>query len=371
MSETPLADQLLDRSRARVLAGCLADAAGGPLPALAAAAEEVGGRPLSGRMVLLREALLAGLPAGWEPFEEVVRAALADPRLEGWMVWPVGEAVAIRALRESSPAAFEPGLGLLAALTPRFSSEFALRPFLAHDLDGALAFAARWARDPDPHVRRLASEGTRPNLPWGRRVAAIDRRPGAAIAVLDLLYRDNSEVVRRSAANHLNDISRLDPDLAVETARRWLAEPDGQTERVVRHALRSLVKQAHPGALQLRGFPPPDGIRVSGPTLDRRVVSIGEEVRFAFEIGNERDRPIRLAIDYVVHFAKPNGEPRPKVFKLAVRELATGEVFAGERRHHFRQLSTRTHHPGSHRFELQVNGRRFGATELELRPGPG
>jgi hypothetical protein len=172
--------------------------------------------------------------------------------------------------------------------------------------------------------------------------------------------------VRRSAANHLNDISRRDADLAVDVASRWLDDGDDGTPRVVRHALRSLVKQGHAGALALQGFAAPNAVKVSGPSLDRESVPFEGELTFKWEVRNAGTEPAAFAIDYVVHFVKANGSRSAKVFKLAVAELEAGAATGGTRRHSFRELTTRKHHPGPHLFELQVNGHRFGGAELEL-----
>ena len=139
------------------------------------------------------------------------------------------------------------------AIDPSFR-EFAIRRFLAADLDRALAKILPWTGSGDEHVRRLASEGTRPFLPWAVRVAALTSSPEKTVPILDALRTDPSEYVRRSVANHLNDLSRHNPGLVVQTAARWLERPDTNTAWVVRHGLRTLVKRADPGALALMGF---------------------------------------------------------------------------------------------------------------------
>jgi 3-methyladenine DNA glycosylase AlkC len=364
---TPLADSLLGPAVAEELAACLErSGAAKEAPAVRAAAPGLDGRTMSARMGVLRDALLGDLPADWPGIERAVRRALGDEAFRSWMTWPVGEAAAVIALERTDPPATGAGLDLLAALTSRLSSEFALRPFLAHDLEGTLAVARDWTEDGDEHVRRLASEGTRLNLPWGKRVRALDENVGITVPIVDALYRDPSEYVRRSAANHLNDISRKDADLALGVARRWLDEGDEETPRVVRHALRSLVKQGHAGALALQGFAAPDEVEVSGPTLDREDVPFEGELTFEWEVRNAGLEPAAFAIDYVVHFVKANGSRSAKVFKLAVAELDPGAATGGAKRHSFRELTTRKHHAGPHRFELQVNGGRFGGAEVEL-----
>ena len=282
------------------------------------------------------------------------------------MIWPVSEAVATRAVDSDGDGDFETGLALLAELTRRLTGEFALRRFLAADLDRTLRAALTWTAHPDQHVRRLASEGTRPRLPWGKRVPALTARPGATLPILEALHRDESEYVRRSVGNHLNDISRLDPALAVKTAAGWLRDGDPRTARLVKRALRTLIKDADPDALALFGFEPPRQISVDGIHLAPTTVAVGETLAFEATIANDGPDPVELMVDYVVHHRKATGELSPKVFKLTTGKLAPGERLVLSRRHSFRPITTRRYHPGPQAIELQVNGVRYGRAEFTL-----
>ena len=207
----PSADELLGPSSAEALARAIGTAApGSPLPSLQAAGDGLQGLALRERADLLRDALLADIPGGYPDLARVVRAAAGSEEFTGWLIWPVTSAVAAKAVeagQAADAAAFEDALALLAELTPRLTSEFAVRVLLRHDLDRALSVISAWTDSPDEHVRRLASEGTRPYLPWSIRVPEILARPGSTIDLLDALYRDESGYVRRSVANHLNDLS--------------------------------------------------------------------------------------------------------------------------------------------------------------------
>ncbi|MET1154086.1 DNA alkylation repair protein, partial [Arthrobacter sp.] len=286
---------------------------GSGLPRLAATAGQLGELSLRERTDLLSRALLADLPGNYAGTSAVFRRALGDPAFTGWMIWPVSETAASLALASTEPCDFEDCLALLAELTPRLTAEFAIRRLLAADLGRALAVIRDWTSHPDWHVRRLASEGTRAYLPWAIRVPEITDRPAATLPILDALYRDPVEDVRRSVANHLNDLARHAPDEVVATAARWMAEPDGNTSKVVRHGLRTLLKKAHPGALELLGFPPAS-LAVTAPQLDRAVVELPGELGFTFAVSNTGPAEARLAVDYVVHYAKANGTRAEKVF---------------------------------------------------------
>jgi 3-methyladenine DNA glycosylase AlkC len=329
-------------------------------------AGRLGDPGLRERTDLVSAALLVDLPDGYDATVAVIRDALERPGFAGWTIWPVGEAVTSRALEASAPAhAFDDALGMMAELTPRLSSEFAIRRLLEHDLDRALPTVRGWTSSPDEHVRRLASEGTRAFLPWAIRVRSLLASPESTVPILDALYRDESDYVRRSVANHLNDLARQNPDLVVRVAERWLADPDVNTAGVVRHGLRTLVKKAHPGALEAMGFAPVV-VSVSDPELDSDTVTLPGALGFRFVLGNDGPTTERMVVDYVVHFVKADGRRTEKVFKLTTVTLGPGESTTITKRHALRQMTTRVHHAGTHALELQVNGQRLTRTEFEV-----
>lgn len=363
----PTANELLGRDVVARLTGCLRGADGRRRwTGVEASASGFAEQGLSERVRAVQAALLDDLPPSYSASARIVRRALRSEEFDGWMVWPVGEAVAERAVTSGNDADFEDGLALLAELTPRLSSEFAIRTFLAADLDRSLRTVRSWTEHPDEHVRRLASEGTRPRLPWARRVRELIERPGVTIPILDALHDDPSEYVRRSAANHLNDVSRLDPALAVATARGWLRADDAESARTVKRALRTLIKGADADALALFGFTTPRDLVVEGILLEPDAVRVGEALGFAATITNGGSTACDLAIDYVVGHRKANGELSPKVFKLTTVRLEPGERAELSRRHSFKPITTRRYYPGPHTIELQVNGARFGLAEFEL-----
>ena len=258
---------------------------------------------------------------------------------------------------------------MLAVLTPRLTSEFAIRLMLDHHFARAMPIVLGWTSSADPDVRRLASEGTRPFLPWATRVPAVLADPTATLPVLHALYRDENEVVRRSVANHLNDLSRQQPELVVATTAAWLAAPDANTAQLVRHALRTLIKKGHPQALAQLGFHPAE-VEVAGPVLDLAQVPYGGTIGFSVGIRNTGTEPTRLAVDYVMHHQKANGTLAGKTFKLSIVTLAPGERVQLTRRHSFRAITTRRYYPGAHALAVQVNGVVSGRAEFLLLAEP-
>jgi 3-methyladenine DNA glycosylase AlkC len=366
----PFADDLIGAHTALALTSAIHTAsADRPLPALHAASGALGPLALRERADLLRDALLSDLDGTYDDLAAVIRrAAASGVHFSGWLIWPVTSAIASRAIEDGRDAAFDDALVMLASLTSRLTSEFAIRALLRHDLARALSvIESSWVVSDDVDVRRLASEGTRPYLPWATRVPGLMRKPKATVPILTALYRDESDYVRRSVANHLNDLSRDHADLVVDTARAWLAAPDENTAQLVRRALRTLVKRGDPGALALLGFRPA-ALDVTDLEMDRHEVAIGDSIGFSAHITNVGDETARLSIDYVIHHRKADGQTTVKTFKLAVRTVAPGQTIQVAETHSFRVITTRTYHPGTHAIELLVNGVSAGRRELELTP---
>ena len=364
----PTADELLGASVVADLAQCLEQASSGTrLADVRGSASGFDGLSLGERTRVVRDAMMSDLPEEYPRFAEVIRLALRDDTFAGWMIWPVTEAVAVIATRRGRTTDFDDGMALLAELTSRLTGEFAIRTFLDANPGRALKIALGWTDHRDEHVRRLASEGTRMRLPWGRRVKALTDHPESTVSILDALYRDESEYVRRSVANHLNDLSRADAALAVSIAKRWLGDPDATTPKVVRHALRSLVKAGDVEALALLGFAAPTNISISDFVVDRDTVDLGGDIAFGFSVSNDGGESVTVAIDYIIHHVKANGLTSPKVFKLTTRALAPGSTVKVAKRHSFKPISTRRYYAGTHSVELQINGVTQGLRSFQLQ----
>ncbi|MFE7710419.1 DNA alkylation repair protein [Streptomyces sp. NPDC057486] len=367
----PTADELISPDSIRGLTAVLRNTfpTASRWRTVADSATTLGTLSLSQRARAVGEALLTDTGHDYAHLAHAARAALTSEDLTGWMVWPLTEAIASAATSSFSDADFDDGLDLLTQLTPRLTAEFALRTFLNADLTRTLATATTWTDSPDPAVRRLASEGTRPKLPWARQVPELTRKPAATLPLLDRLHTDSSDTVRRSVANHLNDISRLDPELATTQAARWTHGSASTTPALIRHAMRTLVKQGNPAALELVGFHGDrTDLKVEGPHLERTDVPLGSTLDFTARITNISNKPVTLAIDYVVHHKKANGQQTPKVFKLTKRTLPPGETTELGRSHSFRPISTRRYYPGSHAIQLQVNGHPYNRVAFTLTP---
>ena len=255
-------------------------------------------------------------------------------------------------------------LGALREITKRFSAEYAIRFFINSFPDETLAFLLDCAVDGHYHVRRLASEGARPKLPWAQKLVIDYRQP---LPILERLFADPTRFVTRSVANHLNDVSKVDPAWVIETLGRW--EASGQqtaTEMafVRKHGLRSLIKQGHPDALAMLGFGAEPDIEITRFSTSTPEVKIGEALEFVLEI--RANSAQNLLVDYRMRFATEGKKQPQKVFKLKQLELASHEVVTLTKKHPMRLMTTRRLTLGEHQVVLQVNGQAMDSLTFDL-----
>ncbi len=312
---------------------------------------------LKDRISLITDVLAQHLPDDFDQAAERIHAALPPPLdptktdndFGRFIMAPLGEFTARYGLEHREAA-----MRLLKALTMRFSMEFAIRHFINRWPEETLADLTLWARDDNYHVRRLVSEGTRPRLPWGKNIVVGIKAP---LPLLDTLHADRTRYVTRSVANHLNDIAKHEPDLVFETLRRWRSEGQQKAPELdwmTRHALRSLVKQGHKGALDLLGYRRDAAVDVA-LTVRTQTVRFGGALEFDVDLAARNDEA--LLIDYVVDFVKANGTTAPKVFKLKTLNIGAGDRTQLSKRHVLRANATTFRlFAGTHRVSLQVNG---------------
>jgi 3-methyladenine DNA glycosylase AlkC len=355
----PTADEMLSETDLVTLIELTSDSATIPTTAaMLALRGTLSPMGIHGRTDAIAAALLTDAGNG---FELLLDALLTSERFTGWMTLPVCDAV-VRHSTNDVDAAME----WLRRLTPLLSSEFAARKMLARHGEAVLPTIFRWTSDEDQHVRRLASECTRPRLPWGQRMDYLASDTAPTRGILDALHDDESDYVRLSVANHVNDISKINPKRSIDHARTWKAAGSATTPKVISHGLRTLVKAANSDALLLVGIDGTRSLTVSGPVLEKNSLVLGEAVEFGFKVTNDEETPTRVAIDYVIHFVKANRRTSPKTFKLTSRTLAPGEAWQGVRRHPIVPINTRKYYAGAHSIQLQVNGLATAAVPFML-----
>ncbi|MGR3468324.1 MAG: hypothetical protein ACU0CI_10615, partial [Shimia sp.] len=257
-------------------------------------------------------------------------------------------------------------LDLLHAATQRFSMEFYVRPFLNRWPEETMARLRKWTADPNYHVRRLVSEGTRARLPWATR---IDLDPMAPLPLLDALHADPTRYVTRSVANHLGDIAKLDPNAVLDRLATWRAEGRQDAKELAwmeRHALRHLIKQGNPDVMVHLGYRADAEVMVSDLKLTPSAPTIGDVMEIAFNLTVPADTPV--IVDYAMHFLNARGEPAPKVFKIKDTTLTPGKPLHLTKRHRFKgDATTFTLRPGQQRLTLHINGTERAAATFDLR----
>ena len=331
-------------------------------------AKELPALELKARVQLISQALRDFLPQDYPKALKILLLAVEKPRqgttaLIGFALWPITHFIQTYGLeypKESMQA--------LHTLTQKFTAEFAVRPFIAQDPEKVLKLILKWAADKNHHVRRLASEGTRPRLPWGEQLKFLIKDPSPTLLILDKLKYDDELYVRKSVANHLNDISKDHPDLVVKIAQRWLKDAPakhlGKIQWIVRHCLRTLLKEGHPEALSLLGFHPPKKVKISRLRLSRKRVSLGESLEISFDL--ESVSAEKLMIDYIIHHKKANGKHSTKVFKLTTKTVQAKQIYTFKKKHSFKKVTTRTYFSGKHLLEIMINGKVLSRTDFKL-----
>ena len=248
-------------------------------------------------------------------------------------------------------------------LTRRFSAEGSIRPFIAKEPERTLRVLREWARDPDAHVRRLVSEGTRLRLPWAMRVVWLDTNPERVLELLELLKDDPTTLVRRSVANNLNDLGKVHPALLADTAEAWLEGASAERRALVEHALRSAVKRGEPRALRLLGYGKKAAVTLESVRFTPRRVPIGGRMTMNFTLRSTARVTQELLVDVAVYFVKARAKASRKVFKLKRVSLPPrGEVLL-QTTISLAVHTTRKPNPGAHAVDVVVNGesRRAGS----------
>jgi DNA alkylation repair enzyme len=251
----------------------------------------------------------------------------------------------------------------LEVFTTLWSSEMAVRPFILQYEDRMMQQMLEWSKHENEHVRRLASEGCRPALPWAIALPQFKKDPAPILPILTQLKADPSEYVRKSVVNNLNDISKTRPDIVIKTATEWYGE-DRLTNWIIKHGCRTLLKKGNRDILALFGLDDTTNVAVEEFALSKNSVLIGDDLAFSFAISTKKTTKVRL--EYGIDYVKANGKRNRKIFKISEVSLKENERKPYTKSHSFADLSTRTHYAGVHSIVLIVNGAERGTLDFEV-----
>ena len=298
--------------------------------------------------------LLSGIKEVWVTGDK-------DDPLQSFAAWPVIDYVAKYGLEHP-----EVSLPLLKNLTVLFSAEFAIRPFIVKYPELCQRYFSEWVDSEDENVRRLVSEGTRPKLPWGMQLKSFVKSPQVNIPLLQRLKDDPSLYVRRSVANHLNDIAKDHPQLVIETCQHWRKGASKEVQWLIRHATRTLVKSGIADVYPLLGYTRLPQCKVTNLNLSSAKIHLGESLSFCVTVQSCAEEHQNMVLDFALALVKANGQQKSKVFKFKNLQLAAGEKVILHKQHQIKKITTRRYYPGIQRLIILINGESVAEHDFEL-----
>jgi len=297
------------------------------------------------------------LPAEYKKALEILKQAA--PYVKGFEAMSLPDFVEVYGQDD-----WDLSLPALKHFTQFASSEFAIRPFLDKNPDKGMEFMHACAMDAHKNVRRFASEGCRPRLPWAMALPKFKKDPRLIFPILEKLKDDESEFVRRSVANNLNDISKDNPELALDICESWCGTSKN-TDDIVKRALRTQLKEGNTRALKLFGFGDPHRIQVGNLQLTDNNPKIGKEIYFSFDLHVNEDKKSKIRLEYAVTYQKARGKFSTKIFQIIEKEYTPGS-YSFKRKQTFMDMTTRKHYPGEHQITIIVNGEEKAKVSFEL-----
>jgi 3-methyladenine DNA glycosylase AlkC len=262
---------------------------------------------------------------------------------------------------------FKSSVHAIERITQFVSCEFAVRPYILKYGDKMIAQMIKWGNHKSEKVRRLASEGLRPRLPWAVALPALKKDPSPILPLLEKLKDDKAEWVRRSVANNFNDISKDNPGIVLELFKKWHGRSK-ETDWVIKHGSRTLLKQGHTELLGLFGFEQDGSAVLSNFQVLTPSVKWDADLVFSFNIENKAKSAKKIRLEYAMHYLKANGTLSKKVFKISERDYAPGEQYAVTRKQSFKPITTRVYYPGAHKVSIIINGHEKSVGDFKLLP---
>lgn len=330
---------------------------------------EMEGLEIKDRVMKMAIALKKRLPANYPEAVQVLVDSLGDEIegqegmfTEGWYLMPIA-----RFVEEFGHDHWRESMDAINEITRRHTGEYAVRPYLEIYPEQTIELFYKWALHENHHVRRMVSEGMRPRLPWALQLKQFVKEPAPVLRILELLRSDESEYVRKSVGNSLNDVSKDHPELVLATAERWLKEsPTENTRYIVKRGLRTLAQKNHPQALKLLGFTGGEHIALVEFALDSDQIKIGDALDFSITIHNQSEQSHQLTLNYAVHLVRQNGRRNIKVFKLGTRQIEADEMQQLSKSQSFKPIKLRKYYPGMHQINIVINGLVKATAEFEL-----
>ena len=260
---------------------------------------------------------------------------------------------------------YDTSIKAIEKITQFTSCEFVTHSFIVKYPDKMMKQMLVWSKHEHWGVRRLASEGCRPRLPWAMALPKLKENPAPIIPILENLKNDPSRFVRLSVANNLNDIAKDNPETVINLARKWKGESE-EVDWVIKHGCRTLLKQGNPEVMKLFGFDSIKNISIEDFQILTSKVKVGNSLEFSFDLLNDDNKKIKIRLEYAIYYQKANGTLAKKVHRISEKEYAGNSVTRITRKHSFRVVTTRKFHPGLHQVAVIINGNEFEKHDFEL-----
>lgn len=260
---------------------------------------------------------------------------------------------------------FEISIKAMEKITQFTSCEFAVRPFILKYGKRMMDQMQAWSKHRHPHVRRLASEGCRPRLPWAMSLDFLKKDPSPVFPILENLKVDPSEFVRKSVANHINDISRDHPRLVIDLVKKWKGKSN-ETDWILKHGSRTLLKAGNAEILPLFQLQYNPEIKIDHFEILTPMVDAGKDLHFRFTLRNNAASPKKIRVEYFIYHLLSNGNYSRKIFKITEKDFNKTSETEIVRKHSFRPITTRKYYPGVQKISIVINGQEFPPLEFDL-----
>lgn len=320
---------------------------------------------LKARVLLITAELKKHLPDSYNEAVKILVKAMERDQLKGFELWPFSEYISQFGLEH-----FDESMKAMYVLTQKFTSEFAVRPFILKNHSKVLNYFKKWATDKNVHIRRWVSEGSRPILPWGGKIPLFIMDPTHTILLLDKLKFDEELYVRKSVANHLNDISKNHPHVVIDVLKMWQKscpeKHQAKLDWIKRQALRTMIKKGDKKALEMMGVTGEAKVKISEIKLNKKKFKMGDKLEFSFDLTSTSKSKQKLVVDYAIDFVKAGGKKSAKVFKLKSFELGAKETLTIKKSHSLKAITTMKYYKGLHHIFIQVNGKKLAEASWQF-----
>ena len=293
-------------------------------------------------------------------WENIVQSSLEGKYGLSLEYWFLGDYVEQYGLND-----YETSVKAIEEITQFTSCEGAVRPFIIKYPNEMMEQMLIWSKHENPWVRRLSSEGCRPRLPWTMALPTLKANPAPIIPILENLKNDTSEFVRKSVANNLNDISKDNPEIVIDLIKKWQGKSKN-TDWIIKHGCRTLLKQGYTGVMDLFGFDAAKNILIEDFRVLTPEVIIGKSLEITFKLLNNNATKTKIRLEYGIYYQKANGTLSKKVHKISEKEYAANSLTPITRKHSFRLVTTRVFHPGLHQVSIIINGNELEKLDFEL-----